>query len=80
MSSLKPYITYGIAVLLWIGLMAIFLEGFTNLRAPEMTKEPLPFGEALWNSWGVTVVIVALIIFASGAGILVLLGGKWRWE
>lgn len=78
MSSLKPYITYGIAVLLWIGLMAIFLGGFTNLRAP--TKDTLSFGEALWNSWGVTVVIVALIIFASGAGILVLLGGKWRWE
>ena len=78
MSSLKPYITYGLAVLLWVGLMAIFMGGFANLNAPKTTNEP--FGEALWNSWGITVVIVALIIFASGAGILVLLGGKWRWE
>ena len=78
MNSLKPYITYSLAVLLWIGLIFIFLGVFTTLEAPGITNEP--FSDALWNGWGVSVVIVALIIFASGAGILVLLGGKWRWE
>lgn len=79
MSSLKPYITYGLTLLLWVGLIGMFWGVITtNLIAPSTSTES--FGIALWNSWGITVVIVALIIFASGAGILVLLGGKWRWE
>ena len=78
MISLKAYITYGIAVLLLLGMVELFSLGFTDLKVPA--TESGSFREALWNSWGITIVIAALIIFASGAGILVLLGGKWQWE
>ena len=78
MNRLKAYITYGVAVLLFIGLIYIFWGKYADLKTPISANEL--FGQALWNTWGIAVVIVALIIFASGAGILVLLGGKWRWE
>jgi len=78
MKSLKAYITYGVAVLLLLGLIEIFSLSFTNLKVPA--TESRSFSEVLWNSWGITIVIAALIIFASGASILVLLGGKWQWE
>lgn len=78
MTTVKKYITYGVAVLLLCDLLVVFSAAFSGLRVPETVSKP--FSEALWNNWGFAIVIVALIIFASGAGILVLLGGKWRWE
>ena len=73
----KPVITYGMAALLFLGLLILFYHSIPNAGPVTSTQ---PFSEALWGTWGMTIVIVAFIIFAGGAGILVLLGGGWRWE
>jgi len=74
----KPVITYGMSALLLIGLIVLFYHTLPGV-SPPMTLTG-SFNEALWGTWGVTIMIVAFIIFAGGAGILVLLGGGWRWE
>jgi len=76
--KVKTVLTYGIAVLLFIGFMIIFLQAFEGVSAPVTSTES--FSEALWGTWGATIVIVSFILFAGGTGILVLLGGGWRWE
>jgi hypothetical protein len=76
--NVKPFLTYGIAVLFLLGLVFVFYHMFQGLTLPETTTES--FSEALWGTWGATIVIVSFIIFAGGTGILVLLGGGWRWE
>jgi len=76
--KVKPFFTYGIAVLLLIGFVFVFSQAFQGVTQPVTTTES--FSEALWGTWGVTIVIVSFIIFAGGTGILVLLGGGWRWE
>jgi len=76
--KVKPFLTYGIAVLLLIGFVFVFSQAFQGVTQPITTTES--FSEALWGTWGVTIVIVSFIIFAGGTGILVLLGGGWRWE
>jgi hypothetical protein len=74
----KPVITYGMALLLLLGLFLVFWSTFQGVTQPLTPTES--FGEALWGTWGVTIVIVSFILFSGGAGILVLLGGGWRWE
>jgi len=76
--KVKLFLTYGIAVLLLIGFVFVFSQAFQRVTQPVTTTES--FSEALWGTWGVTIVIVSFIIFAGGTGILVLLGGGWRWE
>lgn len=79
MSSAKPYIVYALALILFLGIMVLSY----NITTVKIEKPPVdtePFRESLWNTWGVAVVIVAFIILAGGIGILVLLGGDWRWE
>lgn len=74
----KTVITYGIAVLLLFGFVFMFYQVFEGVTPPLTTT--VSFSEALWRTWGVTIVIVSFVLFAGGAGILVLLGGGWRWE
>ena len=76
--KVKPFLIYGIALLLLIGFVFVFSQAFQGVTQPVTTTES--FSEALWGTWGVTIVIVSFIIFAGGTGILVLLGGGWRWE
>ena len=76
--KVKPFLTYGIAVLLLIGFVFVFSQAFQGVTQPVTTTES--FSEALWGTWGVTIIIVSFIIIAGGTGILVLLGGGWRWE
>ena len=79
MSIPKPYITYGFAILLILGIIAIFSGAFSGgIEAPETTAQD--FGPALWGNWGLLVVIIGFIIFAGGMGILALLGGDWKWQ
>jgi hypothetical protein len=74
----KTCLTYGIAILLLIGFWFVFYQTFEGLSPPITSTES--FSEALWRTWGATIVIVSFVLFAGGAGILVLLGGGWRWE
>jgi hypothetical protein len=74
----KTVITYGMAFLLLLGFLLLFYNAFQGLATPPTVSES--FSEALWGTWGVTIVIVSFVLFAGGAGILVLLGGGWRWE
>jgi hypothetical protein len=76
--KIKTVITYGFALFFLIGLVFLFYPTLDNVTAPQTTSES--FSTALWSTWGVAIVIVAFIIFAGGTGILVLLGGGWRWE
>jgi hypothetical protein len=76
--KLKPFITYGMALLLLLGIGLLFRDALQGVVAPYTTSES--FSEALWSTYGVCIIIVAFVIFAGGAGILVLLGGGWRWE
>ncbi len=78
MNLLKSYITYGFAILLLIGVGFMFYDVVIEAKAPATVQEP--FSYALWNSWSFTIIIISVIIFAGGMGILVLLGGEWRWE
>jgi len=75
---IKTVFIYGIAILLFFGFVFVFYHVLQGVTPPETTTET--FSEALWGTWGVTIVIVSFIIFAGGASILVLLGGGWRWE
>jgi len=74
----KPVIVYGFAVIFLIALIYLFFHAFSNVAAPSTSSES--FNEALWGTWGVTIIIISFIIFAGGTGILVLIGGGWRWE
>jgi len=74
----KTVLTYGIAILLLFGFVFVFYHALQGVTPPETTTET--FSEALWGTWGATIVIVSFIIFAGGTSILVLLGGGWRWE
>jgi len=74
----KTGLTYGIAVLLLVGFWFVFYQAFEGLSPPITSTES--FSEALWGTWGATIVIVSFVLFAGGIGILVLLGGGWRWE
>lgn len=79
--KIKPFITYGIAILFLLVVVFLFvrvLQGLT-LNKPEFVSFN-DFGNALWGLWGIAIVIISFIIFAGGTGILVLLGGGWRWE
>jgi hypothetical protein len=76
--KVKTVLTYGIAVLLLLGLVFVFYQAFEEVTPPLTPTES--FSEALWGTWGATIVIVSFVLFAGGAGILVLLGGGWRWE
>ena len=73
----KTVVTYGMAAIFFLALLLLFYHSIPN-TGPVTTHEP--FNQALWGTWGMTIVIVAFIIFAGGTGILVLLGGGWRWE
>ena len=81
MKSLKTYIVYGFALLFLIGLLVLFSGLFIEGKFADITKKPFDqpneqfqdFSNSLWNSWGLTIVIVAVIIFSSGTSILVLL-------
>jgi hypothetical protein len=76
--KVKTSLTYSIAVLLLVGFWVVFHQAFEGLSPPITSTES--FSVALWGTWGATIVIVSFVIFAGGAGILVLLGGGWRWE
>lgn len=77
MKDRKPYVLLGFAVLLLI-VMIVLRINIGNIKTELVSTES--FSEALWNTWGIAIIIVSFIIFAGGTGILVLLGGGWRWE
>ena len=74
----KTILTYGFSLLFLIGLIYVFFHVFQNVTTPVTSTES--FSQALWGTWGATIIIVSFILFAGGTGILVLLGGGWRWE
>jgi hypothetical protein len=74
----KTILTYGLSLLFLLGLLYIFSQVFQDVSAPITSSES--FSQALWGTWGATIIIVSFVLFAGGAGILVLLGGGWRWE
>ncbi|MEW5937472.1 MAG: hypothetical protein AB1665_06615 [Candidatus Thermoplasmatota archaeon] len=78
MSALKPYVTYGMTVLLLIGFMVLFSSALKDVSAPYVEEEG--FGTALWVDFAVTMIIISFAVFAGGLGVLVLLGGEWRWR
>ena len=77
MKDRKPYVLLGFAVLLLV-VMIVLRINIGNIKTTLVSTES--FSEALWNTWGIAIIIVSFIIFAGGTGILVLLGGGWRWE
>jgi hypothetical protein len=76
--NIKPFVTYGVAILFLIVVMFLLRNAIPGLATPQTTTET--FSQALWGTWGAAIIIVSFILFAGGAGILVLLGGGWRWE
>ena len=79
MKSPKPYIIYALAVILFVGFMVLSYSMMSEInKEPAVSKGS--FRSALWDTWGIAIVIVAFIILAGGISILVLLGGDWRWE
>ena len=74
----KNMILYGFALLLLFSMIILFRGLTVTVDHPEPID--YSFSETLWNTWGLTIIIAAFIIFASGAGILALLGGAWGWE
>jgi hypothetical protein len=76
--KVKPFLTNGIAILLILGFLFVFYQMFQGVTSPVTTVES--FNEALWETWAASIVIISFIIFAGGLGILVLVGGGWRWE
>ena len=74
----KTILTMGLSLLFLLGLIYIFNQAFQGVQTPITSSES--FSQALWGTWGATIIIVSFVLFAGGAGILVLLGGGWRWE
>jgi hypothetical protein len=74
----KTILTTGLALLFLLGLIYVFSRAFIQVSTPITSSES--FSQALWGTWGATIIIVSFILFAGGTGILVLLGGGWRWE
>jgi hypothetical protein len=74
----KPVVLYTIGILFLCAMIFLFYKGLQGVTAPSVSQES--FSNALWGTWGATIVIVSFVIFSGGAGILVLLGGGWRWE
>jgi len=74
----KSVVTNGLAVLFIIGLFFLFYQVVQGVSTPVTPVES--FSQALWGTWGAAIVVMSFIILAGGAGILVLLGGGWRWE
>ncbi|MBP1662459.1 MAG: hypothetical protein H6P94_708 [Thermoplasmatales archaeon] len=74
----KTLVTYGFSLVFFLGLLFVFFQVFQEVPTPVTPTES--FSQALWGTWGATILIVSFILFAGGAGILVLLGGGWRWE
>ena len=74
----KPVLTYGFSLLFLLGLIVVFSQAFQDISAPVTSSES--FSDALWSTWGATLIIVSFVLFAGATGILVLLGGGWRWE
>ena len=74
----KTILTTGLALLFLLGLIYVFSRAFQQVSTPITSSES--FSQALWGTWGATIIIVSFILFAGGTGILVLLGGGWRWE
>lgn len=79
MKSIKPYIIYALAIILFFSFMVLSYSMMSEInKEPTVSKES--FRSALWDRWGIAIVVVAFIILAGGMSILVLLGGDWRWE
>jgi len=76
--KVKTVIIYTVAVLFLLSFFYVFSGAFHDISPPVTSSES--FSQALWSTWGATIIIVSFILFAGGAGILVLLGGGWRWE
>jgi len=76
--KIKTVLTYGLSLLFLLGLIIVFYQIFQGVSTPITPSES--FSQALWSTWGATIIIVSFILFAGGTGILVLLGGGWRWE
>ena len=76
--NIKPFLTNGIAILLFLGFLFVFNQAFQGIAPPVTITES--FNDALWGTWAASIVIISFIIFAGGIGILVLLGGGWRWK
>jgi hypothetical protein len=74
----KTILTYSFAFFFLLGFIYVFSDAFQGISSPVTSSES--FSQALWSTWGATIIIVSFILFAGGAGILVLLGGGWRWE
>jgi hypothetical protein len=74
----KTVLTYSLSLLFLFGLIYVFSQAFQDVSSPITSSES--FSQALWGTWGATIIIVSFVLFAGGAGILVLLGGGWRWE
>ena len=72
----KP-ILYLFAFLLFAGTAAMFMG--VRESATEPTISIPKFSSALWDNWGFSVVIVSVIIFCGGLGVLALLGSGWKW-
>jgi hypothetical protein len=75
---IKTVLTYGLALLFLLSLIYVFYQPFQGISTPITPSES--FSQALWSTWGATILLVSFLLFAGGAGILVLLGGGWRWE
>ncbi len=74
----KTIVMYCFSFLFLLGLLYVFWQAFQNISTPITPTEA--FSQALWGTWGATILIVSFVLFAGAAGILVLLGGGWRWE
>jgi hypothetical protein len=74
----KPVILSAIVILFLCAMVFLFYRGLQGAAVPPTSQDS--FSNALWGTWGVAIVIISFVIFAGGAGILVLLGGGWRWE
>lgn len=78
MKDKKPVITYLFAFLLFVAIFILSYRMVSDVEQPSVDTQP--FSRALWDTWGMSMVIIAFISLAGGIGVLALLGGDWRWE
>jgi hypothetical protein len=77
MKNPKPVLIIVFAALLLIMMMILRIK-LGGIQTPVTSNES--FSGALWNTWGLSILIMSFILLAGGTSILVLLGGGWRWE
>jgi hypothetical protein len=66
------------ALLFAVVIFSLLSQFASDVAAPATSGGA--FSDSLWSEYAWATVVIALIIFAGGVGVLALVGGEFRWR